>query len=101
MKKAILIFLVVLILAGIAYLLFVHFSNKSKQDEAQKVVIAQQQAIIQGNCVPYTQKQYDDAVRILRNKCAPKLLIPIVGVGYYNKCMVEGKASLPEVNTCM
>lgn len=56
--------------------------------------------VVDVNCVPYTQKQADDALRILKSKCGAKLLIPVVGIGAYNKCVSNGRAGIPEVKFC-
>jgi hypothetical protein len=51
-------------------------------------------------CIPYTQGEYDRAVKNCRNKCQAQILIPIVGVGAYSKCMNKCKQSLPFVQEC-
>lgn len=51
-------------------------------------------------CVPYTQAMQDRDISLIKNKCNPKLLIPIIGIGEYNNCVTTGKASLPLINNC-
>jgi hypothetical protein len=48
-------------------------------------------------CTPYSKAEYQRAVQTLRSKCGVKLIIPIVGVGAYAKCMAAGKGGLPPI----
>ncbi len=52
------------------------------------------------DCVPYTQQMFDRDMTKIRSACYPKLLIPVVGIGYYNKCVTERKTALPFINEC-
>lgn len=51
-------------------------------------------------CIPYTQQQYDKELSAVRSKCNPQLLVPILGIGLYNKCVSNGKQGIPLINIC-
>jgi len=51
-------------------------------------------------CVPFTDGQYQVQIGKCREKCAGKLLIPVLGIGYYNQCVDECKLGIPEVKEC-
>ena len=48
-------------------------------------------------CTSYSTDQQKRDIQKLRAKCEPKLIIPIVGIGAYTKCMGEGKSKLPPI----
>lgn len=88
-----------IIIVAVVVLIVFYFYNKNKTSrvEADVAIVA---ASPSAPCIPFSQKQYDDALRILRSKCGAKLLIPVVGVGYYSKCVSEGRANIKEVTIC-
>ena len=48
-------------------------------------------------CTPYSTDQQKRDIQKIRTKCEPKLIIPIVGVGAYTKCMGLAKSKLPPI----
>ena len=48
------------------------------------------------HCSPiYPAEQNKKDIKSARSKCGPKLLIPIVGIGYYDRCMKDEKQNMP------
>lgn len=45
-------------------------------------------------CKPFTQGQYDSAVKSCNSKCGKNLSIPVVGVGLYAQCVSKCKAQI-------
>jgi len=75
-------------------------SNEARETTSQAVAVGNATGATAPNCTPYTQAQYDRAVKNCRNKCQPKLIIPFVGVGAYSKCTNACKQALPYVQEC-
>lgn len=49
----------------------------------------------------YTQEMYNKDLANLKTTCNKKLLIPVLGLGYWNDCMRVGKANLKTVGSCL
>lgn len=90
----------VIIIVAVAVIVIVYLMMNRQSAQRQADVSSQIENNVLTPCVPFTQKQQDDALRILRSKCAAQLLIPVVGIGAYNTCMAKGRASIPEVKNC-
>lgn len=47
-----------------------------------------------GPCVPFTQGQYDAAVKACQGKCNAQLAVPVAGVFLYGKCISNCKSQI-------
>ncbi len=89
---------IVLVLIIIIGALYFYNKNKAAKTIADSTIASVITA--QNTCVPFTSKQYDDALRNARNKCYPQLAIPVYGVLGYSKCMAKAKEAIPAINIC-
>lgn len=96
MKTGLIIGISVLVLVII--LVVFYFVHKGSSAVASAAAVSSPSApSAPAGCTPYSTDQQKRDIQKIRTKCEPKLIIPIVGVGAYTKCMGEAKAKLPPI----
>lgn len=98
MKAGLIIGISVLVLVLILVIFyFVHKGSSAVATAGMAPDSSSSSAAASTDCKSYSTDQQKRDIQHLRSKCMPKLMIPIVGIGAYGKCMQEGKSKLPPI----
>lgn len=98
MGKGLVIFIVLAVIGGVLYFVFIKSPNTKPVNStgADPVIVPVPP------CVPYTDAMRDNDMKAIRKKCSPRLLLPpgAIGIKRYANCINEGEAGLPLINNC-
>lgn len=87
-----------LIVVGVVILIIYLIRRKSATSSTPNTTGVDTTSVDTTNCTPgYTITQYNKDKATMTTACERKLIIPILGIGYYTQCMQLGKANLKNV----